>query len=319
MTRVLVYEYLSGGGPLDGDDAARAELLAAGIAMRDAIAADLLRVPGCSVTVATADDDDVPPGRAERVVPRRGEAPLDFVARAARGHTQVWVVAPETGGLLAQCRARVGNDRWLGCSAEAIAIASSKRATTACLAAHGVRTSAAYTGDRRVAHWVVKPDDGAGAVATRRHADRAAAERDAAARRTRGDDVVLEPWVDGDALSLSLLCADGAAELLSVNRQEIGVDAAGAVRFDGVALDVMAPSDPRRAVLARLAGEVAAALPGLRGFVGIDLVWHPADGPVVVEVNPRVTCAYVGLSAALGRNLAADVLALHRAELADVR
>ena len=30
-----------------------------------------------------------------------------------------------------------------------------------------------------------------------------------------------------------------------------------------------------------------------------------------VEVNPRVTCAYVGLSAILGRNLAADILAAH--------
>jgi tyramine---L-glutamate ligase len=31
-------------------------------------------------------------------------------------------------------------------------------------------------------------------------------------------------------------------------------------------------------------------------------------GPVVIEVNPRVTCAYIGLSAALGRNLAAELL-----------
>ena len=49
-------------------------------------------------------------------------------------------------------------------------------------------------------------------------------------------------------------------------------------------------------------------MPGLRGFVGIDLVWHEERGPVVIEVNPRVTCAYVGLSAALGRNLAAELL-----------
>ena len=29
---------------------------------------------------------------------------------------------------------------------------------------------------------------------------------------------------------------------------------------------------------------------------------------MVIEVNPRVTCAYVGLSSILGRNLAADIL-----------
>jgi predicted ATP-grasp superfamily ATP-dependent carboligase len=33
---------------------------------------------------------------------------------------------------------------------------------------------------------------------------------------------------------------------------------------------------------------------------------------VLIEINPRVTMAYVGLSAALNRNLAAAVLADHR-------
>ena len=52
------------------------------------------------------------------------------------------------------------------------------------------------------------------------------------------------------------------------------------------------------------------ALPGLGGFVGIDVVWNEVRGPVVIEVNPRVTSAYVGLSERLGRNLARDVLRL---------
>jgi predicted ATP-grasp superfamily ATP-dependent carboligase len=52
-------------------------------------------------------------------------------------------------------------------------------------------------------------------------------------------------------------------------------------------------------------------VPGLRGYVGIDLVWHPQRGPVLIEINPRVTMAYVGLSAALDRNLAAAVITAH--------
>jgi predicted ATP-grasp superfamily ATP-dependent carboligase len=52
-------------------------------------------------------------------------------------------------------------------------------------------------------------------------------------------------------------------------------------------------------------------MPGLRGFAGIDVVWHPSRGPVVIEVNPRLTVAYAGLSAALGGNLAAALLAAH--------
>lgn len=69
--------------------------------------------------------------------------------------------------------------------------------------------------------------------------------------------------------------------------------------------------------LAALAKIVINAVPGLEGYVGIDLVWRQPtadpqlrdDGqPVVIEINPRLTCAYVGLSAALGRNLAGEIL-----------
>jgi predicted ATP-grasp superfamily ATP-dependent carboligase len=76
-----------------------------------------------------------------------------------------------------------------------------------------------------------------------------------------------------------------------------------------VTVDALGRDDPRWRALSALAAQVARAIPGLRGFAGIDLVWHPRRGPVAIEVNPRVTCAYVGLSAALGRNLAAELVA----------
>ncbi|MDE1949519.1 MAG: ATP-grasp domain-containing protein, partial [Burkholderiales bacterium] len=153
-----------------------------------------------------------------------------------------------------------------------------------------------------------KPDDGAGALATRLHPSRAAALADAAGRGGDPRASVVEPWVDGEALSLSLLGRRGALELLSVNRQRLSFGGAGAIGFDGVDLDVMPASDPRRERLRRLAEAVAGCVPGLRGFVGIDLVWHPERGPVVIEINPRLTSAYVGLARALGRPLAAEIL-----------
>ena len=60
---------------------------------------------------------------------------------------------------------------------------------------------------------------------------------------------------------------------------------------------------------ARLADRVAAAIPGLWGYVGVDLLLTPA-GPVVLEINPRLTTSYCGLRAALGINTAALVLGL---------
>ena len=81
-------------------------------------------------------------------------------------------------------------------------------------------------------------------------------------------------------------------------------------------------------------------MPGLAGFVGIDLVRQPDGRLCVIEINPRLTCAYAGLvGAALERtdersrarrspspcsptgrtqtshlrNLAADIIAAHDA------
>jgi predicted ATP-grasp superfamily ATP-dependent carboligase len=310
MTNILVYEFLSGGGTIEGDPAASAALLAQGTAMRDAVAADLAAAGAahCRLTVAGAFDDAVPRSAALACA-QRGEAPLEFIARQARQHDAVWVIAPECDGLLAAFeRAVAPQARWLGCDAGAIALASSKAATVERLHAGGVATPRADA-FARSPRWVTKPDDGAGAVDARVHAGASAHEaalRDAAGREHRA---WVEPWIDGQALSLSLLARRDGVELLAVSRQRIEVAHDGRLAYRGVEIDVLPRSDGRRTVLEALAERVARALPGLRGFVGVDLVWHEAHGPVAIEVNPRVTCSYVGLSARLQRNVGVEALA----------
>jgi hypothetical protein len=53
MTRIFVYEFVSGGAPW-ADRAGAASLLQAGVAMRDAMVEDLLGLPGVSVTCAVS-------------------------------------------------------------------------------------------------------------------------------------------------------------------------------------------------------------------------------------------------------------------------
>ena len=43
-----------------------------------------------------------------------------------------------------------------------------------------------------------------------------------------------------------------------------------------------------------------AACPGLRGYVGVDLVLTGSDA-VVIEINPRLTTAYLGVRSAIER------------------
>lgn len=306
MNRVFVFEYLTAGGAVEGDEAAVQTLLPQGMRMRDAIVTDLLQAGGWTVAAATCAPAPAPPAGALACHPRRGESMRDFVSRQAAQHDTVWLVAPETAGLLAQLRQAVPAGRWLGCDAAAIALATSKRATLAQLAAHGLRTPLAF--EREATRWVVKPDDGAGALDSTVHTSLAAA------RQALRGGMTLEPWVDGETLSLSLRCRAGTAELLSINRQRIHIGAGGRLDFAGVDVDCLPRQGATGDTLAALARQVARAIPGLHGFVGVDLVWHPAHGPVLIEVNPRVTCAYVGLSARLGRNLGAELLADHTRE-----
>lgn len=260
--------------------------------MREALACEIRGMPAWQLSVAAIE-----PG-PDHVLPQSGETPVDFVRRQALQHDWAWIIAPETEGWLARLQSAVpASVGWLGCTAQAIALASSKRATVAALATGGVPVP--KPGLDAAGRWVSKPDDGAGGVATRVHTGPMTVPPPGWHH---------EPWVEGEALSLSLRCQANQTELYSVNRQPVVVLADGLVQVDLPVPHGVRQDDPRWPRLAALAHAVVAALPGLRGFVGIDLVWHPEVGPVVIEVNPRVTSAIVGLSAALGRPVVPAIL-----------
>jgi predicted ATP-grasp superfamily ATP-dependent carboligase len=321
MGRIFVYEYLSSGGPIEGSDSQRFELLAMGQAMRDAITADLLALEDYEVTVATCSQARPVLEGALSATPDDGESAIDFVVRLADAHHLVWAVAPETAGVLAQLQRSIDPGRWLGCNGAAIKLATGKRATLLTLAAAGIATPLAFEHDPKITRWIVKPDDGAGATSTRLHGSLEAALEDWSQRSRSDGPMAIEPWVEGQAMSLSMLCGgphgENHVELLSINRQQLRVDDEGVLTYLGVEVNAMPLTGRQGTALRALAARVNNSIPGLSGYVGVDLVWHARRGPVVIEVNPRVTCAYVGLSQALGRNLAADVIAIHRRGLLD--
>ena len=114
---------------------------------------------------------------------------------------------------------------------------------------------------------------------------------------------VLQPYTPGEALSLSVLACDGRALLLSVNRQRIAVHE-GSFLYQGSVVNALPDTGGR---FQRLAQSIVAAIPGLWGYFGVDLILSDS-GPVVVDVNPRLTTSYAGLRPALGINPAGMVL-----------
>lgn len=247
------------------------------------------------------------PLRGARVCWRpRQELPSEALAREIAESDAVWPIAPETDRELESVARRVlaAGRVLLGPDPGAITVAGSKRATAHRLAERGVDVVPCF--DRGSAWpsiegpWIVKPDDGAGGVDARVFPSREEAKAAASDGHRR---LIAQPWIEGEAMSLSVVAVRDRVVVLSVNRQRLRAPCA---TVDLEAIDVNC--EPVSAPLSSLAERVAAAIPGLRGYFGIDFV-RTSAGPVVIEVNPRLTTSYAGLKEARGVNVAEWVVA----------
>jgi predicted ATP-grasp superfamily ATP-dependent carboligase len=207
----------------------------------------------------------------------------------------------------------------LGSAPGAVQVAASKLKLSHALAKAGVPVAATYSPHAPlpggVGAWVVKPDDGAGCLDTRLFSDRAAALawiRTNARTNARTNPMagaeegyVLQPFIAGRLGSLSLLCCDGVARVLSRNQERVAMRD-NRFHYLGTTVNGLGDHD---GALERLAQQVAAAIPSLWGYVGVDFV-VTTRGAVVLDVNPRLTAAYAGVHASIGRNPAGLVLEL---------
>ncbi|MBK3732179.1 ATP-grasp domain-containing protein [Azospirillum brasilense] len=307
--RILVVEFVTGGG-MPSETAIPASLAREGDLMLHALLADLLDVSGVAVTV-TRDARLPPLALPVRSItisdPHESWSLWEDLARQADG---VWPIAPETDGALERFSRMVeaSGRRLLNSRTDAVAVASSKAATAAVLSAAGlpvvpVRPVSADDPPGG-GPWVVKPDDGAGCVDTR--LIRGHAEWRGWLAEADRSGFVVQPFQPGIPASLSMLCRDGRAWPLTANRQDVSLTG-GVFSYGGGLVGGMTLSP----ALSNLARGVAAALPGLFGCVGVDVIVGP-DGPTIIEVNPRLTTSSVGLRRATGLNVAAAVLDLAR-------
>jgi predicted ATP-grasp superfamily ATP-dependent carboligase len=312
--RILVHEFVSGGG-LAGR-AVPPSLAREGAAMRDALVEDLAAL-GTHDIVTTADPR-FPLRRAPRgvevVSARAGHSPLD----ALFGSTDAaWLVAPETGGCLERLAAQATSRgvRLLGPNAGAIRRAADKASLPRRLAERGVphpatrvvrsRSEALRAASRLGFPVVVKPARGAGCdgVSLARRAADLDTAFDKAQRAGDSKRVLVQSYVLGKAASVALLSDGRRTLVLAVSAQALV--AASRFAYAGGETPLAHPQAGRAAALAQRA---CRSLPGLKGYVGVDVVLTES-GAVVIEVNPRLTTAYLGVRAALAENVADLALA----------
>lgn len=302
--RHFIFEFITGGG-LSGQELPIA-MAKEGDLMANALVHDLKQLTG--VEIILCRDARLP--RVNDAIQHCvvSQNPQATILEALRSDDIVWLIAPETGGCLLEWASLLMQQPVQVLLSDMIYLdaCSSKYKTHEILKLHNVPVIETVLAGQPLpvsdSGWVVKPDDGAGAedihiCSSEQRLQSCLAECDSRAW-------IIQPFIDGTAMSLSMLCYDGDAEVVGCNQQEVVVDS------DGIVLQAVSVNafTERLEDFNRIASHIATAMPGLRGYIGVDLVQITDDMYHVVEINPRLTTAFVGLSESIGINMAAQII-----------
>jgi predicted ATP-grasp superfamily ATP-dependent carboligase len=286
MPRVFIYEYCCAVGlGHDPSDSAHA-LYREGRAMRQALERDFA---AAAFTVFTWTSS-VPIDDAHII-----RTMLGMVDSAV-------IIAPEFEGILESRSALVPEVKRLGPTREALRLTADKLALFQHWLRHGVPTPET----RPVKDWppnrfpvVLKPRDGVGSTAT--SLIRSATEFEASLRAARGEyagDFLVQDFHPGRAASVAFLIGPKQTFPLLPAWQHLSED--GRFHYRGGALPLATEFADRTL---RIATAAVKCVPGLRGYVGVDVILgDAADGrdDVAIEINPRLTTSFVGLQALAG-------------------
>jgi predicted ATP-grasp superfamily ATP-dependent carboligase len=111
--------------------------------------------------------------------------------------------------------------------------------------------------------------------------------------------LLLQRYHQGIAASVSLLLSERGVLPLCINAQTLlpGIP----FSYQGGYTPLSHPEAP---LAISAAMKAACVTPGLRGFVGVDLLFAQGGGCLIIEVNPRITAAYAGVRQVVDCNLA---------------
>jgi predicted ATP-grasp superfamily ATP-dependent carboligase len=121
--------------------------------------------------------------------------------------------------------------------------------------------------------------------------------------------MIAQEFVPGFAASVAFLIGPKAITPLIPCAQHLSTD--GRFQYLGGHLPIR-PDLAERAI--RIASAAVLCVPGLLGYVGVDVVLGDDGRDWAIEINPRLTTSYVGLRALAESNLAAAMLAVVRSE-----
>lgn len=299
--KVFVFEHLCS-GCASGDDFSP-QLVPMGSAMLTAVIADF-QAMGASVSTMLDHRIQLPIKDTELLVTRvssTSQCTATFERLCAEADLSL-VIAPESDGLLegwiAMLQAR--GCATLNSDLESTRLCSDKLALASALEAAGIKTPVTRilrgSSISQMTRFpvVIKPRRGAGSEWTFVCHD--LSDVDAI---PQWEDWIVQPRVQGVAASCAVIVHQGKATPLMAGMQIVQGDKRLHYRGGRLPLDSPAARE--------LAARAVRAIPGLNGYVGVDMVLgdDPAGSDdVVIEINPRISMSYLGLRELCEQNLA---------------
>lgn len=283
--------------------------------MRNALLDDLRSLQGVQVLLmqdARLSQHDVEINIAREIIMISVQTDLQALLLTRQAdYDAVWLIAPETDGILAfWCQYFSAQGKYLYTSGQAaVSLCQDKLATTRLLQSAGIacvlsRVYAQFD-DYKEGSWVIKVNDSVGCD----QVYLVQSEQDwrrVAATLSEDKTYIIQPYISGKSLSLSCLFYQGKAYYICCNQQHTYVVQQ---QFVLSACTVNIQSN-HKSEYQQFCQQIAAALPQLFGYVGIDLIVSGAGESLILEINPRLTTSYAGIKQALGINIAELVLSL---------
>lgn len=262
---------------------------------------------------------------AHRIVPvTTSDEPQKSILDSIESTDAILIIAPETDQTLRKLVKTVEQTGKisLNCTSEAIASISGKADLCSWLEKNGYATpktlllsaSDEVTGLKEAITSqfdfpvVFKPIDGTScsAISLVKTEEEIGPAIEKIGHQSANPQFIIQEYIDGLAASVSVISNGTKAVAVSLNKQQVTLAAA---EDESCYTGGCVPLDhPLKARALSLAEHLVEAFPGLRGYVGVDVIL--ADDTVYfVDVNPRLTTSYVGLHAACGSNVAQSLVA----------
>ena len=213
----------------------------------------------------------------------------------------VWIIAPETAGVLFDltCMAGQSGCLLLGCAPAAVELATSKKRTLEFLTKNRISCVPVIEDFANMSDqssgWVIKPDDGVGADSCYLFTSQYSLQQYIS--QLNLENFVIQEYIQGIPASISMVCHGAQTIVLGCNQQLFEFNN-GKGRLSGIIVNGLHEYADQ---FTNIAEQVGASINGLSGYIGIDLIITD-QGPLVLEINPRLTTAYAGLRQSLDRN-----------------